>query len=112
MNYLGFCLYENQDFYIDGCVCTNGTVKHLDDLTNKIISGESITAYGYSEFTGYFLKRAADMSVQIVIYDIIASPFSNQNNFLMYTDGLISIKKNLHLTLSQILMLLSSSTLT
>ena len=95
VNYLGFCLYENQDFNIDGCVCTNGTVKNLENITNKIISGESITAYGYSEFTGYFLKRAADMGVQIVIYDIIAPPFSNQNNFLMYTDGLIINKEKL-----------------
>ena len=88
VNYLGFCLFENQDFDIDGCVCSNGTVD-LDDLTNRIIMGESITAYGYSEFNGYFLKHAADMGVQIDIYDIIAPPLFNQNNFLMFTDGLI-----------------------
>ena len=95
VNYLGFCLFENQDFDIDGCVCSNGTVKDLDDLTNKIIGGESVIAYGFSESNGYFLKRAADMGVQIDIYDIIAPPFSNQNNFLMYTDGLIINKEKL-----------------
>ena len=89
VKYLEFCLFENQDFSIDGCVCSNGTVSDLDALTNRIISGESITAYGFSESNGYFLKRAADMGVQIDIYDIIAPPFSNQNNFLMFTDGLI-----------------------
>lgn len=93
--YLGFCLYENQDFDIDGCVCSNGTVGDLDDLTNKIIGGESITAYGYSEFSGYFLQRAADMGVEIDIYDIIAPPFSDQNHFLMFTDGLIINKEKL-----------------
>ena len=88
VNYLGFCLFENQDFDVDGCVCSNGTVD-LDDLTNRIIRGEPITAYGYSEFNGYFLKHAADMGVQIDIYDIIAPPLSDHNNFLMFTDGLV-----------------------
>ena len=96
VNYLGFCLFENQDFDIDGCVCSNGTVDfNNNDIVDKIIGGESITAYGYSEFNGYFLKQAADIGVQIDIYDIIAPPLSNQNNFLMFTDGLIINKEKL-----------------
>ena len=95
LEYLRFCLFENQDFNIDGCMCSNGTVEDLDYLTNRIIGGESITVYGFSEFSGYFLKRAADMGVQIDIYDIIAPPLSYFNHLLMYTDGLIINKAKL-----------------
>ena len=96
VNYLGFCLFENQDFDIDGCVCSNGTVDfNNNEIADKIIRGESITAYGYSEFNGYFLKHAADMGARIDIYDIIAPPLSDQNNFLMFTDGLIINKEKL-----------------
>ena len=96
VNYLEFCLFENQNFDIDGCICSNGTVDfNNNNITDKIIRGESITAYGYSDFNGYFLKQAADMGVQIDIYDIIAPPFSDQNNFLMFTDGLIINKRKL-----------------
>ena len=39
VNYLGFCLFENQDFDIDGCICSNGTVDfNNNDITDKIIS--------------------------------------------------------------------------
>ena len=94
VNYLGFCLFENQDFDIDGCICSNETVDfNNNDIVDKIIRGESITAYGYSDFNGYFLKKAADMGARIDIYDIIAPPLSDQNNFLMFTDGLIINKE-------------------
>ena len=95
LDYLRFCLFENQDFNIDGCVCSNGAVKDLDYLTNKVFGGESITAYGFSEFSGYFLKHAADMGVQIDICDIIAPPLNYVNQLLMYTDGLIINKAKL-----------------